>query len=90
MRCISAKPADGIPVESVELFVNGIFFLLLASITAWITIYRRMDPRQPQNDRFYRWHQILIGLIALLAILLAVVIVLSSNPGEPDLFIQGY
>ena len=77
-------------MESVEIFVNGIFVLLLASITAWIMIYRRMDPKQAQNDRYYRWHQVLIGLIALLAILLAVVIVLSSDPGEPDLILQGY
>lgn len=77
-------------MDSVEPFVNGIFVLLLASIAAWISVYRRMDPKQAQNDRYYRWHQILIGLIALLAILLAVVIVLSSDPGEPDLFLQGY
>ena len=77
-------------MDWVELFVNAIFLLLLASITAWITVYRRMDPKQAQNDRYYRWHQILIGLIALLSILLAVVIVLSSDPGEPSLILQGY
>jgi len=73
-----------------ELVVNALFLLLLASITAWILVYRRLDPGGAQNDRYYRWHQVLIGLIALLAILLAVVIVLSSDPGEPDLYLQGY
>ena len=77
-------------MDAVEVFVNGMFLLLLASITAWIAVYRRMDPRQAANDRYYRWHQILIGLIALLSILLAVVIVLSSDPGEPSLILQGY
>ena len=77
-------------MENLEIFVNTLFVLLLASITAWIAIYRRLDPKRAPGDRYYRWHQVLIGLIALLAILLAVVIVLSSDPGEPDLILQGY
>lgn len=77
-------------MENVEMFVNAMFLLLLASITAWVMVYRRMDPKRADNDRYYRWHQVLIGLIALLSILLAVVIVLASDPGEPDLILQGY
>ena len=77
-------------MEAAEILVNTIFLLLLASITAWILIYRRMDPRRAPGDRYYRWHQVLIGLIALLSILLAVVIVLSSDPGEPGLYLNGY
>ena len=77
-------------METAEILVNTIFLLLLASITAWIRVYRRMDPKRTPGDRYYRWHQVLIGLIALLSILLAVVIVLSSDPGDPDLYLIGY
>jgi uncharacterized membrane protein len=73
-----------------EILVNAIFILLLASITLWILVYRRLDRRQPGKDRYYRYHQVLIGLIALLAILLGVIIVLSSDPGGPDLYLRGY
>jgi hypothetical protein len=77
-------------MDAAEIVVNTLFLLLLASITAWIGVYRRMDPKRTPGDRYYRWHQVLIVLIALLSILLAVVIVLSSDPGEPDLYLQGY
>jgi hypothetical protein len=77
-------------VELPEIIVNATFLLLLASTSLWILVYWRLYRRDPQNDRYYRYHQILIGLIALLSILLAVVIVLSSDPGEPDLYLQGY
>jgi len=42
------------------------------------------------GKRTYRYHQILIGLVALLSILPAAIIVPSSNPGEPDLYPQDY
>lgn len=53
-------------------------------------VYWRLYRRDPGNERYYRYHQILIGLVALLSILLAAIIVLSSNPGEPDLYPQDY
>ena len=71
-------------MDWAHLLVQLVFILLLASITAWLIIYRRLDPRDQSGNRYYRWHQVLIGLIALLAILVAVVIVLSSDPGNPD------
>ena len=77
-------------MDAAEILVNTIFLLLFASITAWIAVYRRMDPKRASGNRYYRWHQVLIGLIALLSILLAVVIVLSSDPGEPGLYLNGY
>lgn len=73
-----------------EIIVNTTFLLLLVSISLWILVYWRLYRRDPENERYYRYHQILIGLIALLSILLAIVIVLSSDPGPPDLYLQGY
>lgn len=71
-------------MDWLQLTVNGLFILLLASILAWILIYRRMNPKDLPSSRYYRWHQLLIALIALLAFLVAVIIVLSSDPGDPD------
>lgn len=71
-------------MDWLQLLVNGLFVILLASILAWILIYRRMNPRDMTSSRYYRWHQLLIALIALLAILVAVIVVLSSDPGDPD------
>lgn len=71
-------------MDLLQLTVNGLFVLLLASILAWILIYRRLNPEDLPSSRYYRWHQLLIALIALLAILVAVIIVLSSDPGDPD------
>lgn len=69
------------------LLVHTAFILLLASIAAWLLIYRRLNPRDLSGSRYYRWHQILIALIALLAILVALIVVLSSDPGNPDDYI---
>ena len=77
-------------MELSEIIVNATFLLLLASISLWILVYWRLYRRDSENDRYYRYHQILIVLIALLSILLALVIVLSSNPGKPDIYLQGY
>ncbi len=71
-------------MDVLQLTVNGLFLLLLASILAWILVYRRMNPDDLTSSRYYRWHQLLIALIALLAILVAVIIVLSSDSGNPD------
>ena len=74
-------------MDWAHLGVQVIFILLLASIGAWLLIYRRLNPRDLSSSRYYRWHQLLIALVALLAILVAVVIVLSSDPGDPDNYI---
>ncbi len=71
-------------MDWIQIVVNGLFILLLASILAWILIYRRMNPKDMSSSRYYRWHQLLIALIALLAILVAVIVVLSSDPGDPE------
>lgn len=74
----------------LEIVVDSMLLLLLASVASWVWIYRRLDREHPAHDRYYRWHQLLILLIAALAILLGVIIVLSSDPGGPDLYLQGY
>lgn len=71
-------------MDLLQLTVNALFVLLLASILAWILIYRRLNPADRPSSRYYRWHQLLIALIALLATLVAVIVVLSSDPGDPD------
>ena len=74
-------------VELLEIIVHATFLLLLASISLWILVYWRLYRRDPENERYYRYHQILLVLIALLSILLAAIIVLSGNPGNPDLYL---
>jgi|GEM_PF-1596048 len=71
-------------MDSLQLAVNALFILLLASILAWILIYRKLNPDDLPSSRYYRWHQLLVALIALLAILVAVIVVLSSDPGAAD------
>ena len=71
-------------MDLLQLTVNALFILLLASILAWILIYRRLNPDDLPSSPYYRWHQLLVALIALLAILVAVIVVLSSDPGDPD------
>ena len=71
-------------MDWLHFTVQAQFILLLASICAWLWIYRRLNPKDLSSSPYYRWHQLLIALIALLAILVAVVVVLSSDPGNPD------
>lgn len=71
-------------MDWLQITINALFVLLLASIGAWILIYRKLNPRDISSSRYYRWHQLLIALIALLAILVAVIVVLSSDPGNPE------
>ena len=71
-------------MDWLHFTVQVMFILLLASICAWLWIYRRLNPRDLASSPYYRWHQLLIALIALLAILVAIVVVLSSDPGDPD------
>ena len=39
------------------------------------------------SHSLYRLHQVLIAVIAMLAISLAVIVVLSSDPGDPDYYL---
>ena len=71
-------------MDWLQLTIDALFVLLLASILLWITVYRKLNPDDLPSSRYYRWHQLLIALIALLAVLIAVVVVLSSDPGNPE------
>ena len=71
----------------LEFIVNALFVLLLGSIAAWLVIYRSLNPEDLTSSRYYRWHQLLVALIALLAILVSVIVVFSSDPGNPDGYI---
>lgn len=66
----------------LEFTVHALFVLLLACIAAWLIVYRRLNPRDLVSSPYYRWHQLLVALIALLAILTALVVVFSSDPGD--------
>lgn len=68
----------------LEFTVNALFLLLLASIVAWLAVYRRLNPGDLQSSPYYRWHQLLVALITLLAILVALVVVFSGDPGNPQ------
>lgn len=73
-------------MEPMQLIVNGLLLALLVTTLLWWRLYRRLKPNLPQRGRDYRLHQVLIGTIATLTILIAVLIVLSSDPGNPDDF----
>lgn len=65
----------------LEFVVHTLFILLLASIIAWLIVYRRLNPHDLSSSPYYRWHQLLVALVALLAILTTLVVIFSSDPG---------
>ena len=69
-------------MDWLQITVELLFVLLLASIILWIGIYRSLNPEDLRSSRFYRWHQWLVALITMLTIVVALVIVLSSDPGD--------
>ena len=71
-------------MDWLHITINALFVLLGASIAIWMVIYRRLNPGDLPSSRYYRWHQLLVALIGLLAILVAVVVVLSSDPGDAE------
>lgn len=71
-------------VDWAHLAVIWIFLLLIASLIAWIKIYRGLDQADPPSSPGYRTHQWLIALITLLTFLLVLLIVFSSDPGNTD------
>ena len=68
-----------------------LFVLLVASLLAWFRLYRHFGGEGPPPDSRYRlgW-QLLLVAIATLLIVIAVVIVLSSDPGDPDDYLFWY
>ena len=74
-------------MDWLYITINVLFILLLASVILWIGIYRKLNPTDLRSSPYYRWHQLLVALIATLAILVAIVVVLSSDPGDPDAYL---
>ena len=61
------------------------FALLCAAVLAWLRLYRYFGGEGPPPDsRHRRSWQLLIAAITALLILIAVLIVLSSDPGDPQ------
>jgi NhaP-type Na+/H+ or K+/H+ antiporter len=68
----------------VHFIIVALFVLLLVCVFGWLYIYRSIGQGNPINHPRYRLYQSLLGLIATLVILLALLIVFSSDPGNPD------
>jgi hypothetical protein len=71
----------------LHFIVVTLFVLLVLGVIIWLLVYRLLDPTSPSSHPLYRMHQVLIALIAALAISLAVIVVLSSDPGDPDYYL---
>ena len=67
----------------MQLVVQLLFVLLMLCIGAWLLLRRKLGSNPAAHPR-YRQHQLLIGLIAALIILITLLIVFSSEPGDPD------
>ena len=64
--------------------IVSLFALLLICVFAWLSIYRNMGRADIASHPHYRLHQLLLGLIATLVIVLALLVVFSSDPGPGD------
>lgn len=69
-------------MDWLHFSIITLFALLGVSVAAWMIIYRRLNHDNLPANRYYRWHQVLVAVIALLTILVAVMVVLSSDPGD--------
>ena len=64
--------------------ILGCFLLLLGSIAGWWLTWRRIGNDNPATHPLYRRYQALTAAVATLLILLALLIVFSSDPGDPE------
>ncbi len=64
--------------------IVALLLLTIACAVGWYTIYRRLDQKDRAAHPRYRTYQVLTASIAALVILLALLIVFSSDPGNPD------
>lgn len=68
----------------LHFIIIALFFLLLLSVVFWMLVYRQLDPDNLAAHRLYKLHQVLVALIAAMTILLTMLVVLSSDPGDPE------
>jgi len=68
----------------LHFIIIALFLLTLACVIGWYAIHRRLDPDNRAAHPHYRVYQVLIASIATLIIVLTLLIVFSSDPGNPD------
>jgi hypothetical protein len=64
--------------------IIALFILLAISILGWWLLHRRFGHQHTADHPHFRLYRALPGLIATLAILVTLLIVFSSDPGDPD------
>ena len=67
----------------LHAIIIGLFLATIACSIAWFRVYRLLDPEKRSADPRYRHYQVLTGAIATLVILVSLLIVFSSEPGNP-------
>ena len=67
----------------LHAIIIGLFLVTIACSIAWLRIYRQLDPADRSADPRYRYYQVLTGAIAALVILVTLLVVFSSEPGNP-------
>jgi hypothetical protein len=71
-------------VDMLHFTIIALFVLTLLSVVCWILVYRQFDPKNLTTHPLYGLHQVLVALIAFMIILLTMLVVLSSDPGDPE------
>lgn len=64
--------------------IVALLLLTIACAIGWFMIHRRLDQENRAAHPHYRTYQVLIASIATLVIVLTLLIVFSSDPGDPD------
>ncbi len=70
-------------IDMLHFIIIALFVLLLLSVVCWILVYRQFDSKTMKTHPLYKLHQVLVALTAAMIILLALLVVLSSDPGDP-------
>lgn len=65
----------------MHLTIVALFVLLIVCLLCWLHLYRSIGEGNSRSHPRYRLYQSLLGLIATLTIVLALLIVFSSDPG---------
>ena len=68
----------------LHFIIIALLLLTIACAIGWFTIHRRLDPDDRTAHPHYRAYQVLTASIAALVIVLALLIIFSSDPGDPD------
>ncbi|MBT8433452.1 MAG: hypothetical protein KJN95_02240 [Gammaproteobacteria bacterium] len=71
----------------LHFIIIALFFLLLLSVGFWMLVYRQLDPNNLTAHPLYKLHQVLVAMIAFMIILLTMLVVLSSDPGDPEYYL---